>query len=124
VDETIILQVGGEGGAITLFGRRNASQEWEFRRASSDSSGMLDEEMDPNPPPAPAPVWVKTWNEAVALLDRNPWAQLVPLSVHVDFREEVLVEVTRRLLAEPSTRNERQMERWLDACRGLSHGSA
>jgi hypothetical protein len=117
MDETIIVRVGGEGGAITLFGRQNGTQAWEFRRASSDSSWMLDEEMDPNPPPAPAPVWVKTWNEAVTLLDRNPWAQLVPLSVHADFREEVLVEVTRRLLAEPSARTERQMERWLEACR-------
>ena len=119
MDETIIVHVGGEGGGIKLFGRRGANMQWEFRRTSSDSSwAMLDEELDPNPPPPPAPIWVPTWNEAIALLDRNPWAQLVPLSVHKDFRDEVLFEVTRRLLAEPSTRAESQMDRWLRVCSG------
>jgi hypothetical protein len=117
VDETIIVQVGGEGGAITLFGRRENGQ-WQFRRSSSDSSwAMIDEEVDSSPQPAPDPTWVKTWSEAIALLDRSPWANLVPISVHADFREEVLFEVTRRLLAEPSSRNERQMERWLSVCK-------
>lgn len=81
---------------------------------------MLDEELNPNPPPAPDPVWVNSWGEAIALLDRNSWAQLVPLSVHPEFREEVLIEVTRRLLNEPSERNERQMDRWLTICNALN----
>ena len=116
--ETIIVQVGGEGGDITLFGRRNVYKQWVFRRSSSDSSwSMIDEARDADPGPPPDPVWVKTWNEAIALLDRNPWAQLVPLAVHAEFRETVLVEVTRRLLVDPSRRNERQMERWLLVCK-------
>jgi hypothetical protein len=79
--ETIIVQVGGEGGDITLFGRRIGNEQWVFRRSSSDSSwSMIDEARDADPGPAPDPVWVKTWNEAIALLDRNPWAQLVPLA--------------------------------------------
>jgi hypothetical protein len=74
---------------------------------------MIDEELVPGPAPVRDAVWVKTWSEGVALLDRNPWAQLVPLEVRVEFREAVLVEVTRRLLAGPPERSQRQMERWL-----------
>ena len=114
MDEAVIVQVGGEGGGITLFGRLS-NEQWEFRRSSSDASlALTDEEQASRP--MPDPVWVKTWAEGMALLDRNPWAKLVPIAVHVDFREEVLFEVTRRLLADPSHRNEGQMERWLQIC--------
>ena len=122
MDEVVIVHVGGEGGTIKLLGRRGSDQLWEFRRVSSDSSwAMLDEEPNSRPPPAPEPMWVATWNEAIALLDRNPWAQLVPLSVHADFRDEVLFEVTRRLLAERSLRAESQMDRWLEVCGAAAH---
>ena len=88
---------------------------------------MNGEELDSSPEPTPELSWVKTWPQAIELLDRNPWAKLVPLSVHADFRDEVLFEVTRRLLADPSNRNEKQMERWLLACEskpGISKGSS
>jgi hypothetical protein len=104
MDESVIVQVGGEGGDITLWGRSAQGETWEFRRGSTDYSwSMLDDEegydTTPGLAPEPVPVWVATWSEAITLLDRNPWAQLIPLSVHADFRQDVLVEVTRRLLA-------------------------
>jgi hypothetical protein len=118
-DETIIVQVGAEGGDIKLLGHRSAQLQWEFRRVTNDSSwSMLDEELDPNPPPAPNPVRVATWGEAMALLDRYPWAQLHPLSVHAEFQADVLVEVTRRLLDAPVTRRDQQMAQWLTVCSG------
>jgi hypothetical protein len=121
VDEVVVVHVGGVGGQVELLGRRGPNQQWEFRRAGTDSSwAMLDEEMDRGPTQTPEPVWVTGWGEAVALLDRNPWAQLVPLSVHAEFRDEVLFEVTRRLLAEPSPRAESHMDRWLDVCRATA----
>jgi hypothetical protein len=116
--DSVLVQLGGGGGDITLFGRRENGQ-WEFRRSMSDSSwAMIDEELDSDTQPVPEPTWVKTWSEAIALLDRNPCAKLVPISVHADFREEVLCEVARRLLVEPSGQSERQMERWLQICAG------
>lgn len=115
--EVVIVHVGGAGGEVKLLGRRGTNRQWEFCRVSTDSSwAMLDEEMDLNPTPTPEPIWVATWDEAVALLDRNPWAQLVPLSVHEEFRDEVLFEVTRRLMTAPSPRAESQMDRWLKVC--------
>jgi hypothetical protein len=118
-DEAIIVQVGAEGGDVKLLGRRSEQLRWEFRRVTADSSwSMLDEDLDPNPPPAPNPVWVATWGEAIALLDCYSWAQLVPLTVHADFHADVLVEVTRRLLSEPSGRRDQRMAQWLRVCSG------
>jgi hypothetical protein len=77
---------------VTLWGRVAHGEHWEFRRASADSSwSMLDDEEGcdtvQSPASEPVLVWVATWSEAVTLLDRNPWAQLVPIAVHADFRE-------------------------------------
>jgi hypothetical protein len=117
-DEAIIVHVGAEGGDVKLVGRRTAESAWEFRQITNDSSwAMLDEEMEPNPP-APIPIWVSTWGEAMALLDRYPWAQLYPLSVHAEFQADVLVEVTQRLLDGPVTRRDRRMAQWLTVCGG------
>ena len=116
----MIVRVGAEGGNVTLFGRKKPDQQWEFRRAINDSSlSMLYEEEDgPDSSSQTLPefVWTTSWVGAVALLDRYPWAQLVPLAVHVDFRADVLVEVTRRLLAGTSSRARTQMDRWLAVC--------
>jgi hypothetical protein len=123
--DTVIVRVGGEGGAVTLYGRRSAGDAWEFRRSSSDSSwSMLDDEVDATPRPPVEPVWVSSWGEGITLLDKYRWAQLMPLAVHADFREDVLVEVTRRLLAEPSPRSDSQMERWFEVCSGRGRGPA
>jgi hypothetical protein len=118
-DDIIIVHVGAEGGDVKLVGRRTMEGSWEFRQITNDSSwAMLEEEMDPNPPPEPTPIWVSTWGEAMALLDRYPWAQLYPLSVHAEFRADVLVEVTQRLLDGPVTRRDQRMAQWLTVCGG------
>jgi hypothetical protein len=119
VDEAIIVHVGAEGGDVQLVGRRTADSAWEFRQITNDSSwAMLDEEMDPNPPRAPTPTWVSSWGEAMTLLDRYPWAQLHPLSVHAEFQADVLAEVTHRLLDAPVTRRDQRMAQWLTVCGG------
>jgi hypothetical protein len=114
--ECVIVSMGAEGGGVKLLGRRTAEGSWEFRRATNDSSwAMLDEKKDPNATVV-LPTWVSTWNEAVALLDRYLWALLYPIAVHPDFRAEVLVEVTRRLLDAPPERRNDRMARWLAVC--------
>jgi len=116
-DETLIVHVGAEGGDVKLLGRRGVDLQWEFRQITTDSSwSMLDEEVDPDPAAPSDLVWVATWAEAMAALDRYPWARLVPLAVHPDFQADVLVEVTRRLLDGPPRQRDQRMARWLAAC--------
>ena len=115
-EETVIVSVGAEGGGVELLGRRRAGDAWEFRRVMNDSSwAMLDEEID-HDRTVVIPAWVSTWDEAVLLLDRTPWAQPRPLAVHPAFRADVLVEVTRRLRDAPPTRRDERMAQWLAVC--------
>src|ERR1700722_8457962 len=67
-----------KGGGVELLCHRRAEGAWEFRRVMNDSSwAMLEEETDAEPPVS-VPTWVASWDEAVGLLDLNPWAQLWP----------------------------------------------
>jgi hypothetical protein len=121
VQEVIVVKVGGEGGGMTLIGRQpDLTELWEFRvEGSSSCAAILDEEdggaaMPPRQPREP--VWVPTLAEAVAMLDVWPWAMLVPIEVHPEFQDELLVEATRRLIGDSSSHAKRSMNRWLEAC--------
>jgi hypothetical protein len=73
MDEVVILELGAEAGGLTLHGRKAINGQWEFRSESAESSwSMLDEEEGtPTLHTDKEPVWVRSWAEAVALLDRN-----------------------------------------------------
>jgi hypothetical protein len=115
-DETVIVSVGAEGGSVKLLGRRRAEGTWEFRRVMNDSSwSLLGEETDP----ARTVVilrWVSSWDEALGLLDINPWAELRPLAVHPEFRGDVLAAVRSRLLKVPEARRDERMAQWVAVC--------
>lgn len=122
-EEVTVLRIAGEGGGITLLGRRKADGSgWEFARKTVDHSmAMLgtDEGEEGQADPeykAPTPVWVGGWREAMGLLDRYPWAMLVPIEVHPDFKEDILVEATRWLIDDPSPSAKRRMQAWLERC--------
>jgi exodeoxyribonuclease I len=88
--ETVILEVGGEGGSIKLLAKES-DEGWVFK-VSTGESGLLDDDEDYAPPVRP---WAKSWDEAVQQLDQYPWSYLYPLEVHPDFRtrvEQALVE--------------------------------
>lgn len=122
----VILQVAGEGGGITILGSRNADGSgWEFaEKRASDNWLLLDAGETPNPEyKEPQLKWLRTWGEAIGSIDRYPWAMLIPLKVHPDFKEDVLVEVARRLTGghpqyarRPADSKKRAMARWESIC--------
>lgn len=87
-EKQVIVEVGGEGGSITLFGIR-FHDGWRFRveRAESALLAMLDEDDDIK---LPEYRWVKTWSNALKQFDTYPWPHLYPLAVHPEFRNKVL----------------------------------
>jgi hypothetical protein len=89
-----ILEVGAEGGAITLRGRRDARGAWQFQ--VSIQEGGLWELIDEEPPDRTAEEapWVDSWDGALSELGRNPWPKLCPLVVHPDFADAILDAVT------------------------------
>jgi len=95
----IILEVGAEGGTLTLFGGKNATNAWEFwtKRDETAVYELLDEEdrASLGSPVHKSEVVIRL-SEGLALLDRYPWFRLVPLQVHPEFRDAILLEVRKR----------------------------
>jgi hypothetical protein len=111
-----VLQVGAEGGDVTLFGRRRSDGEWQFARVTNDQSYALLGEVDFAASPTPAIdslKWVESWDEALQLMDRYPWARLHPVQVHPAFLEHVRLAVDARLVRAPPDRfTEYAREKW------------
>lgn len=107
----IILQVGAEGGDLSLYGRRTPSG-WEFMREVVDqTAAMLDE-----PTIQHQSETVTTVAEALCLLDRYPWHRLYPLKVHPEFRVLILEAAHARITKEGGSAL-RGLERWERVCR-------
>lgn len=86
----IILEVGSEGGSITLFGTRGADG-WTYLVSTFDGS-------DPDEEPARTRTKpLSSWAEALTGLDRYPWVHLYPLQIHPEFHELVMKAVQQRL---------------------------
>lgn len=117
--EAVIFEVAGEGGSVKLVGRRRLGAEgWEYRRSINEMTmaqyGLEEDSAPANPAPWPEPKWVLSWAEALALMDRNPWAELTPRQVRAEFSTMVLEAASERLTTSP--RRLRQLERWKVAC--------
>jgi len=92
--QEIVLQVGAEGGNLTLHGSRTASG-WQFSLSVCDSSPLMVDEGEPASRHTSS--CVTSWADAVVSLDKYPWAKLYPLAVHPDFSEQVWKDVESRL---------------------------
>lgn len=116
----VIVSIGAEGGSITLFGHQGRNLDWHFARGINDQTPtFLTEEDGAGPAIRHTSEWVNSWPEAIALLDRYPWAMLSALEVHPEFRERVWTEVKQRLETQDGARSERARERWARVC-GIS----
>lgn len=112
----VILKVGAAGGSVTLVGRKAGATTWQFARITVDQSEDLLGEADGKVPGPPAPTaleWVASWEEALQLMDRYPWARLHPLAVHPEFAERVRVAMEKRLAVQPQgSDTERVRGKW------------
>jgi len=90
-----IVEVGGEGGRICLFGYKAPNGDWLFSRENNEETlrGFLSEEDAEGISFSSKSKWVKGWDEALGLLNRYPWKQLYPLYLSEEFKEIVLNEV-------------------------------
>ena len=117
----IILELGVEGGAVTLLGSK-AGGGWRFCRVTDERTmhGLLGEH--DRPPDFREEDWVRcshwvdSWESALALLGGH-WPLLFPLQVHPEFGERVWAAVQDRVLV----RNQDDLlalERWCARCSG------
>jgi hypothetical protein len=111
----LVLQVGAEGGSLTLVGRNAEGRAWQFARITDDQTEALFGDTGDGTVKAPSFEnlgWVDTWEEGLRLMDRYPWARLHPLYVHPEFVERVQVAVEERLAEADAHRAGYARERW------------
>ena len=100
----VVMAVGAEGGSLRLFGQRTTGG-WRYRYTLVDqSAAWLDEGDAESRRQSP---WVDSWRDALAQLDRYPWARLHPMTVHPAFTTRVLDAARRRL-----ENNQSLLDRW------------
>ena len=97
----VILEIGAEGGSMTILGSRSPSGDWKFcsERNEAAIADLLSEE-----DLAGFGLenfyhrsgFVDTFEQALELIDRYPWHRLWPLHVHPEFYDRVLAEVQER----------------------------
>jgi len=113
----VILQILAEGGSVTLFGLRDLRGGWQFARELTDATRtMLDEADQGEAKVQSRSDWVRTWAEAMALLDRYPWPMLQCREIHPEFRNQVWTEVTRRLQGKTGVQADNARKRWIRDC--------
>lgn len=87
-----ILEVGCEGGSITLFGWKGDDGEWHFLREIDEGTLM---DMMPKDDQEGLCFYSKTeavtgWSEALKLLYKYPWPRMYPLFVLPEFADLVM----------------------------------
>lgn len=105
-NSVVVLQVGAEGGDVTLVGRTTHSGSWVFARVTDDQTEALFGESGDGVVRAPSLEsleWVESWDDGLRLMDRYRWARLHPLYVHPEFLERVRAAVEERLATEPAS---------------------
>jgi len=111
----VILEVGAEGGSITLLGVQTADG-WRFRLKSTDHSDTFFDESHEAADSGPNDSrTADSWPAALKLLDSYPWHRLYPLEVHPDFREIVFDAVAARYGSKDADPWD-QLSKWRDVC--------
>ena len=87
-----IVEVLGEGGSITLYGSRT-DEGWTF---TSETIDQTDDDSEQATFPHRSDN-VRSWDEALTLIDRYQWHVLTPMTVHPDFRMQILDAVRSRV---------------------------
>lgn len=97
-DEKVILQLGGEGGTINLYGKEK-NGEWYFSLQTNEIAllDFLDDEDELSQCLKSNSAIVKGFSNGIRLLDKYPWVYLYPMKLHPLFAERILLEAKRRM---------------------------
>ena len=111
-----VVEVGCEGGSITLFRERKLGGAWKFRMGTNESAmyDMLSEEdLVGLEAGITETRYVHSLDEALGLLDRYRWFGMVPLEVHPEYLGAVVSAVRER-------GGPQEAARWLLKVAGIS----
>lgn len=88
MDAEKIVEIGGEGGSICLFGARDGDV-WHFWRGTDETTLLQLSAQEHDGPFTSRSEVVQGCDEGLRLLDRYAWVTLHPVYVHPDFRHLV-----------------------------------
>ena len=94
-----ILEVGAEGGSLTLRRERMADESWRFCAAVNEIAiyeSLSDEDRGSPGDYQSQSGYVESLQEALKILDKYPWITLTPLNVHPEFFDTIMAEVRKR----------------------------
>lgn len=112
----LIIELGAEGGGISLFGLK-IHGKWHFsRRVIDQTPEMLGEDWVVHQTEV-----VDSFESAIKLLDQYPWFHLKPMSVHPDFRQVVYDAMLKSCQANGSKEPRRHSD-WRHVC-GVHSGA-
>jgi hypothetical protein len=106
----IIVQVGSEGGDVTLYGARTENG-WIFSREVVDQSLLLLDQPEIRHTSGIA----ESWAAGLELIDQYPWQHLFPIEVHQEFRQLVFDAVLARFQGE-GKEDPWRLSRWKGMC--------
>ncbi len=94
----VIIEVGAEGGSLTIFGKRNAIGDWSFFSEKNEIAlaDLLTEEDRGGSTAFERSDDVNSFDEALKLLESYSLFHFNPRKVHPDFLDRVLLEVKKR----------------------------
>jgi hypothetical protein len=109
-----VLEVGAEGGSITLFGNEIGGNWYFSRKVIDQTPELLDEDWIVQHTKC-----VATFEAALRLIEQYPWHDLNPEVVHPDFRQKVFATVMER--AQTARGGEpRRLSEWQRICGELA----
>jgi len=90
-----IVEVGAEGGCITLFGWKTNKGNWRFLRETDERTllGMMPKGDATGLIFRSSSEAVTGWKAALKILSKYPWRELYPLFVHPEFADLVWKEI-------------------------------
>jgi hypothetical protein len=112
----VVLHVGAAGGEIRLIAQE-LTTAWRYRHTMLDQTALWLEEAESEI--RRQSTWVYQWDDALAALDKYPWAELHPLAVNPQFADRVLAAAHQRLVkATSSLRARSRLAEWSALCHG------
>jgi hypothetical protein len=112
-----ILEIGGEGGSLTIIGICDPACGWRFMNERDETTlrDMLPADEQEGLEFYERSGYVASLAEALESLDRYPWHKLYPLQVHPEFRQKIFDVVASRFEAEGEDRWD-QLSKWRKVC--------
>ncbi|WP_224981297.1 hypothetical protein [Geomonas agri] len=114
-----IVEVGAEGGSITLYGHPDVKGQWWFCLDWDERTlAMFLDEINHDLLSDRSGV-VTGWEEGLKLLYQYPWCHLHPCFVHHEFRKLVLAEIVAR----QSELDDYEVQAWQRICSDSSNNT-